>query len=448
MYDIFYVSKNIGNDQNWINIKSKYPIAQKISNVKSFNDIKSRAFTKMFWVIWDDIDLIDSFNLFEYKATEWDNMYVHIFKNDEYYDGVCLFPKGLDISQREFNYRFFTKKKEIDIQASTPKLYDKFYINTYDEYLEATKKSTTEMFWAIWNNIDIDKNFKFDYRIPYYDFFHKNITHIFKNGEYFDGICLFSKNTVITKREFEYRFFTEKKEIDIQASTPKLYDIIFISYNETNADENYQKLISRFPNAKRVHGIKGIHQAHINAAKLSDTEMFWVVDGDAVVEDSFNFNYQVPFYEYDVVHVWRCKNPINDLIYGYGGVKLLPKKLTLNMDINTADMTTSISKKFKVVDEISNITSFNTDPFNAWKSAFRECCKLSSKNISGQVNSETQERLKIWCSVGIDRKYGNYAIQGALAGKDFGKKNKNNLIELQKINNFLWLEELWMKSNE
>ncbi len=28
----------------------------------------------------------------------------------------------------------------------------------------------------------------------------------------------------------------------------------------------------------------------------------------------------------DCLHVWRAKNPINDLIYGVGGVKLFPKK--------------------------------------------------------------------------------------------------------------------------
>ena len=31
-------------------------------------------------------------------------------------------------------------------------------------------------------------------------------------------------------------------------------------------------------------------------------------------------------------HVWRSKNPVNELVYGYGGVKLLPTKLTLDMD--------------------------------------------------------------------------------------------------------------------
>ena len=46
-----------------------------------------------------------------------------------------------------------------------------------------------------------------------------------------------------------------------------------ISYKEPNAEENFDKLKSRFPWAQRVHGVKGIHQAHIEAAKLCTTDV-------------------------------------------------------------------------------------------------------------------------------------------------------------------------------
>ena len=50
-----------------------------------------------------------------------------------------------------------------------------------------------------------------------------------------------------------------------------MYDIVFISYNEPLADHNYKMLCERFPIAQRIHGVKGIHQAHIEAAKLALT---------------------------------------------------------------------------------------------------------------------------------------------------------------------------------
>jgi hypothetical protein len=225
-----------------------------------------------------------------------------------------------------------------------------------------------------------------------------------------------------------------------------MYDIVFISYNELNAEENYDRLSSRFsaPVLKRITGVVGIHNAHIAAAKKAMTKMFWVVDGDAQVLDTFDFSYQVPNNELDYVHVWRSQNPVNGLVYGNGGVKLLPKKLTTNMDTSRIDMTTSISTLFKPMLEIANITAFNTDPFSTWRSAFRECTKLASSSIERQNDVETQQRLDVWCTLNDSVPFGFYAYSGALAGKAYGEKNASNKEALSKINDFTWLEALWL----
>jgi hypothetical protein len=219
------------------------------------------------------------------------------------------------------------------------------------------------------------------------------------------------------------------------------YDIIFISYNEPQADENFARLKARFPYAQKVSGIKGIHQAHIAAARKAFTKMFWVVDADAQVLDTFNFDHVVSNYDLENVHVWRSRNPINDLEYGYGGVKLLPKSLTQNMDVSKPDMTTSISTLFKAMPEVSNITAFNVDAFNTWKSAFRECVKLASKIIDRQDDVDTNYRLNVWCTRGLDRPFGREAIEGAVQGKQYGLENKDNNEALKMINDFDWLRE-------
>ena len=175
-----------------------------------------------------------------------------------------------------------------------------------------------------------------------------------------------------------------------------MYDIVFISYNEPNADANWELVKYRFPRAKRVDGVKGIHQAHIAAAKKCFTKMFWVVDADAKILDSFKFDHKVDEYDLETVHVWRSRNPVNDLLYGYGGVKLLPRKLTLNMDTTKPDMTTSISEYFKAMPETSNVTAFNTNEFEAWKGAFRECTKLASKTIRSEERRVGKECRSRW----------------------------------------------------
>ena len=77
---------------------------------------------------------------------------------------------------------------------------------------------------------------------------------------------------------------------------------------------------------KRVHGVKGIHQAHIEAAKKCFTKMFWIVDADAIIMDDFNFDYVVPRSSVRSRTCMESKNPINGLEYGYGGVKLFPRR--------------------------------------------------------------------------------------------------------------------------
>lgn len=312
------------------------------------------------------------------------------------------------------------------------------------DFRHAQKMSLTEFFWLIWDNLELLPTFSFDY-VP--DSGSQEYIHIFKNTDNTSGILLVPKKVKVADVEIKHGFFVHKKEVDIIASVPKKFDIVFISYQEENAEDNYAILKDRFPYAKRIHGIKGIHQAHIEAAKICHTDMFWIVDGDAVIVDDFNFNHTVERWDMTTVHVWRSINPVNDLIYGYGGVKLFPREMTINMDMTKPDMTTSISSKFKAMPIISNITKFNTSPYNTWKSAFRECCKLSSKIIDRQKDDETTNRLHIWTSKGEEKEFGKYAIAGAKSGAAYGARNKGNLEALKKINDFDWLKEQFKNAN-
>jgi hypothetical protein len=215
-----------------------------------------------------------------------------------------------------------------------------------------------------------------------------------------------------------------------------MYDIVFISYDEPNADENYAALKARFPMAKRVHGVKGIHAAHIRAAKKCFTKMFWVVDADAQLFSNFNFNYVVPQHQLEHVHVWRSQNPITGMEYGYGGVKLLPRKLTLDVATNTIDMTTNISLNFIPMPEVSNITKFNTDRFSTWRSAFRECVKLTLNN-----DKESLERLQAWLHPVPNADFRHDAKQGAEQGQAYALENAIDAHALALINDFDWLKE-------
>ena len=66
-------------------------------------------------------------------------------------------------------------------------------------------------------------------------------------------------------------------------------DIFHLSYKEQYAEQTWEKLVSKFPYAKRVKGIQGIFNAHKRCAELAYTKSFYVVDADADLEEDFDF---------------------------------------------------------------------------------------------------------------------------------------------------------------
>jgi len=89
----------------------------------------------------------------------------------------------------------------------------------------------------------------------------------------------------------------------------------------------------------------------------------------------------------------------------------------------------------------SCITRFNTDAFSTWRSAFRECVKLTLNK-----DEESKSRLNTWLNTRGEENFTEYAVSGALAGNKFALANKDNLEELDKINDYSWLNEQYNKS--
>lgn len=228
-----------------------------------------------------------------------------------------------------------------------------------------------------------------------------------------------------------------------------MLDVVQISYHEPYADDNFELLKLFAPHAKRVQGVKGIFQAHKAAAEIAETQNFYVIDADAVMDEEFSFRFKPDrskerwpgVMENTCVYVWRSRNPVNDLLYGYGGAKLFPRRAMLEANNWNIDMTTTIGCPFVPKFQVSNITAFNTDPYNAWRSAFRECAKLASAIIPHGDNTDNEYRLRVWQTRGADRENGEYAILGAKQGADFGYEYKDKKNILNNINDFEWLKE-------
>ena len=209
-------------------------------------------------------------------------------------------------------------------------------------------------------------------------------------------------------------------------------DIIFLSYDEPNAEKNYADLVSKIPWAKRVHGVKGSDAAHKACAAKSETEYFVTVDADNIVDPSF-FSVVVDLDKLNLTeeHVfsWCGKVHVNGLMYGNGGLKMWTRKFVNEM--RTHENSDPDDEKGKVEfcfddryyqfnDNYS--TSFtNATPFQAWRAGFREGVKMSLDQGSKVDNVRTvwwqnYQRLLIWSNIGADVENGLWSMLGAREG--------------------------------
>ena len=191
-----------------------------------------------------------------------------------------------------------------------------------------------------------------------------------------------------------------------------------------------------------------LFRSHKEAAKLARTEMFFVVDGDAELFVDWRFDFKPSIFDRDCTYIWSAKNPLADLTYGYGGVKLFSREKLLKLKKwRTLDMTTSVTEKVKIMSEISNWTNFNTDEYSTWRSVFRECVKLAFNNYRHPDNPEHQIRLNKWFQVDQTQEFGTIASQAAFEAIEFVKENSYNMDALIKINDRNWLKEKFESRN-
>jgi hypothetical protein len=208
------------------------------------------------------------------------------------------------------------------------------------------------------------------------------------------------------------------------------FDIIFLSYDEPNADLHYADLCNKAPWAKRVHGVKGSDHAHKAAAELSETDWFITVDADNIVHPSF-FDLDIDTTDPKIqVYGWCGRNSINGLRYGNGGLKIWKKEFVLNMQTHENSTSERGQVDFCWEDGYKNFPKVYSDsiitgsPFQAWRAGFREGVKMTlvdgvkipSQEIKERVWWHNIHRLRMWSTVGAHKDNGLFAVLGARQG--------------------------------
>ncbi len=208
-------------------------------------------------------------------------------------------------------------------------------------------------------------------------------------------------------------------------------DIVFISYDEPQADRHWMDLKGKRPDAKRVHGVTGIDRAHKYAARASASEYFVTVDGDTVVDSAF-FDLVLDKRQLTprMLVTWPSRNSVNGLVYGNGSLKCWHRRSVLAMRTHETAPTDSVAhidfgRIFErvVPRDCFSETHTNGSAEHAFRAGFREGIKLSL--IDGgrpagprlrDLSATARRRLQLWCSVGADVTHGLWSMLGARLG--------------------------------
>jgi len=235
-------------------------------------------------------------------------------------------------------------------------------------------------------------------------------------------------------------------------------DIIYLSYDEPNAEQNYADLCKKVPWAERVHGVKGSDSAHKAAANKSTTDRFITIDGDNIIDEKF-LTQAMDFDENtdltNKVISWTARNTINNLTYGNGGIKCWPKQHVLNMRTheNAPDNNPHAQVDFcwdtqyiQMNGTYSTIMN-NATPHQAWRAGFREGVKMAlDQGMRVSVEDfhknhwKNLHRLYIWLMVGADVENGMWGIYGARQGLYMTMLTDWDFIN---VRDFEYLNNMW-----
>jgi hypothetical protein len=217
-----------------------------------------------------------------------------------------------------------------------------------------------------------------------------------------------------------------------------LFDAVMLSYDEPLADRLHARLQRVLGvRVKRLHGVQGMRRAYRLAAEVVDAEQFLLADADFVVATEFTLPSVEPLADGVSMRVWRARNPLNGLVYGYGGLKLI-RRSALRQLGEAVDVLAALPGRIEFVAEIAGTTRINQSPYHAWKAGFRECAMLARGSEYSMGDTESAERIAAWLAGG-EGEFAEFAVAGAREAVAFAHEAALVPALFAKLNDPAWL---------
>lgn len=413
-------------------------------NTRYINDYLGtirRSLSKTEWeYCWVTADVCDysSFD-FTWHPSEWQQDMLHVFASNEQKFGDTFYihvPSFLEKTEKLKVLEWFETLHFVE-NISVPRIEYPKVQYTCDSLVEAVWNheftSPASLFYRNVNQLSAPA-------ISYWQERTKTIVPLNQGNE-----CVLvpreAKNYLKTQL-YDYPWINKTHP---KTSPSEYMDIVYISYDEPEAEKNWQHLqnfASNLPNRlTRIHGVQGMENALKAAAEESTTPWVYNVFAKTELDPSFKFNFVPDYMQSPKHYIFYCKNASNDLVYGHMAVIMYNCNMVKNAGSYEEQLGLDYTMSFpvEVVPEISCIGNFATSEYHAWRTAFRECAKLAYFN-SVESDFENKHRLDVWTSYAKGA-YADWVLRGANDGVEFFLESQGDLRYLQKSFRWEWLRE-------
>jgi len=256
--------------------------------------------------------------------------------------------------------------------------------------------------------------------------------------------------------------------INNTTTTLKLKDIpaVFLSFDEPNADDNFELLRANHPNpdlVKRVHGVKGFDAAHKACAEHAVNDRFFTIDADCRVDPAiWRQTLDVEKADLTSTFSWSSRNVVNGLVYGNGGIKLwyapYVKAMKTHEAADKTDNDNNVDfcwdfENYKQMNNTYGTVMNNASPKQAFRAGFREGVKMGLdqghkvpvEDFNHKMYPGNYARWLTWMTVGRDVDYGAWAIYGARLG---AYNLYINNFDQSVISDYDWFNAYWKDIEE
>ena len=252
-----------------------------------------------------------------------------------------------------------------------------------------------------------------------------------------NSVSLVPRDCVVKEEIYEYPYL----ERNTMYAHPCSLDVVFIHNGEKDAGNNLNRCNIWIPPGsyfKISSGVNGRLKAYQAAADMSNSEWFLAVFAKCHMKESFrDFKWRPDYWQKPKHYIFHNHNVDLDLTYGHMAPIAYNKRLMLE---NTGGLDMTLAQEHAVVPVVLSETRL-TDPWDTWRTAFRETVKLMY--YAKEDNSiELQYRLDRWLNADeMWAKHNPWYQYGANDGKDFFESVDGEWGWIMVTNEWDWLRK-------